>query len=413
MAVNLKTKLMVIKATEALVSGENRDEIRLRLSDVYWTGWHDAPLFSSNPKITPEADYLYVDEQVLNWLELDTNEVAGSIYRPQDIDPESLEALRDSLADVTLEEERLKAALKVKQDAFDLENKDLIAALEGVRELKKLDDADARVQTVRLHSLRGGDPAQKKVIDGLNVEFKTEAAPYDRAAAIQWAIAHHPELLTLNEDVVDSFVLALASQDTYRRAMAAFGCPILPIKSCALKLNGRPSKRRRRCERTSRRRCPEASRQSTPRLSRPPTRNRPSNKGAVAAFSLIRRMTRSEVGSLSSEVTMNRSAKQEKSTFDEAQNARPRPAEGCAVVSLIGQKWIAGIVRRETQLGMPMVVVEVPETANVVGFTVYYHTQAIFKVQPCLQAQMQAAAEKLEVHPFPDFLRGVEDIQDE
>lgn len=85
--------------------------------------------------------------------------------------------------------------------------------------------------------------------------------------------------------------------------------------------------------------------------------------------------------------------------------AEPKSAEGAAFVSLLGNKKIAGVVKYDHQLGMPMVRVEVPATSTEAAFVRFYHTQTIIHVQPCTEAQMQAAAEYLKETMFPSYLQ--------
>lgn len=232
MEASLQAKLNLINAVEALI--EIDGTVRLKLPGVYWQGWANAPRYADNPTdLQAAADWNEVHAAVSEWLlktintQEDAEAVAGGyLYIPSQVSLEELEGQRDDLADTLLIETDLDESYKAEFAAFEAAHEKLIAQREGVKELRKIREAIVRTTAIRLFAQNGDD--QKKLSEGVGVEYFTEVQPYDPALALAWALEHADWLLSLDAKLVKDFVLAQANQKPLGARLKQAGCPFLP-----------------------------------------------------------------------------------------------------------------------------------------------------------------------------------------
>ena len=71
-----------------------------------------------------------------------------------------------------------------------------------------------------------------------------------------------------------------------------------------------------------------------------------------------------------------------------------------AIVEVMGHSQYAGRVSEYSELGVPLVRVELPETENQPAFEKLLGASAIFRITPCTEDVARAAAERFCVRPL-------------
>lgn len=75
-------------------------------------------------------------------------------------------------------------------------------------------------------------------------------------------------------------------------------------------------------------------------------------------------------------------------------------AELWAIVEVMGHSQYAGRLSEYSQLGVPLVRVEVPATSSQPAFEKLLGAASIFRVTPCTEEVARAAAEQFSVRPL-------------
>ncbi len=86
-------------------------------------------------------------------------------------------------------------------------------------------------------------------------------------------------------------------------------------------------------------------------------------------------------------------------------------AELWCVVELFGHQKIAGMVTPSTELGVPMVRVDVPEVDGSAGFTKFYGQGAIYAISPCTEEYATLVTAYLKPKPISIYIPETRQLQ--
>jgi len=80
--------------------------------------------------------------------------------------------------------------------------------------------------------------------------------------------------------------------------------------------------------------------------------------------------------------------------------AVPQTQEVWAIVEVMGHSQYAGRISEYSELGVPLVRVEIPQTAEQPACEKLLGAASIFRITPCTESAARAAAEQLRVRPL-------------
>lgn len=134
-----------------------------------------------------------------------------------------VEAKRDDLGALLLEQAQIESDWKAAQEQFERDHADLMMRRDYVKAAVKGTDAGLREQAVAYYTQNrdGG----KTITNGVKIEEVTVAV-YEPAALRAYALQFMPDLLVLNLKAVDELALALYAHKTLAAAFAP-----MPLKA--------------------------------------------------------------------------------------------------------------------------------------------------------------------------------------